>query len=118
MSGPRIEPVVCDPVSSRLRAWSVQGPESDAPTLATSACPAGPENEPARGPMLGGSGPPVARVEAAGNVPNRCRRRVAIGAELPRVASDRLGLSHVGCDQQPTVPDNGRFVAVLIEQSA
>jgi hypothetical protein len=68
--------------------------------------------------MLGGSGPSVARVEAAGNVPNRCRRRVAIGAELPRAAPGRLGPSHVGYDLQPTVPDNGRFVTVLIEQSA
>jgi hypothetical protein len=91
----------------------MQGSASDASTLATLACPAGPEGEPARGPVLGGSGPAVARVEAVGDEPSRCRRRVAISAALPRVASGRLGLSHVGCDLQPTVPENGRFVAML-----
>jgi hypothetical protein len=58
----------------------MQGPESDASTLATLACPAGPEDEADSGPAFGGSGPSVARVEAVGHEPNRCRRRVAIGA--------------------------------------
>jgi hypothetical protein len=93
MSGRRIEPVVPISISSRLRERSVQGPESDAPTLATLACPAGPEDEPVRRPMLGGSGPSVARVEAAGNVPNRCSYN------------------------QP-FRITGRFVAVLMEPSA
>jgi hypothetical protein len=56
----------------------MQGPESDASTLATSACPAGPENEPTRGRMVGGSGPSVVRVEAVGV----CRTAVDGGSLL------------------------------------
>jgi hypothetical protein len=79
-------------MSSRIRGGSMQGPESDASTLATLACPAGPSDEPAQRPFAWWFRPSVALIEAAGCEPNRCRRRVAIGAVLPRVASGHLGL--------------------------
>ena len=56
----------------------MHGPESDASTLATLACPAGPEDEADRGPVLGDSGPSVARVEAMG----LCRTAVDGGSLL------------------------------------
>jgi hypothetical protein len=86
MAGLRTEPVVRISIGSRLRAWSMQGPESDASTLATSTCPAGPEDEPGQRSLLSGSGPRW-----------RESRRLAIG----RTAVERGSLVVPCCLEEP-----------------